>query len=104
MSELGVIGPNRAAVGTKDGGVFSARDVAEGLVKVAGNGCAVLTFEVDVFAVSQFELAHQGVIGVGDSGKFAAGNGEKLIGAVKGSGLGNDGAGFGGRMARAHET
>jgi len=54
--------------------------------------------------VSQFELAHQGVIGVGDSGKFAAGNGEKLIGAVKGSDLGNDVAGFGERIVVDHET
>src|SRR5713226_7234498 len=43
--EFRVISPDRTAVRTKNSGVLFAEDVIHGLVKVAGNGRAVLALE-----------------------------------------------------------
>jgi len=55
--ELGVIGPDGAAVGTEDSGILLAGDVVDRLIEVAGDGRAVFAFEMDVFAVGELELA-----------------------------------------------
>src|SRR5712692_6222303 len=104
MIELGVIGPDRADVGPEDGGVFSPRDVSEGLIEVPRDGRAVLALEMHVFAVGQPELALQGVVRVGALSQLAAANGKKLVGAVDASDLGHNVAGFAEGIVIDHEA
>ncbi len=62
VGELSVVGPDRTAVGTQDGGIFFAGSVVEWLVKVAVDGGAVFAFEMDVFGLDELE---GGVAGAG---------------------------------------
>ena len=68
MIEFRVIGPNWAAVRTNDGGVLFAWDVVYRLVEVSRNDGAVFAFEVNVIAVGELQLAHQGVVRVRNLG------------------------------------
>src|SRR5206468_2298824 len=95
-----------STVGTEDAGVLLAGDVIEGLVEVAGDDRAVLAFEMDILAVGDLELAHEGVVGVGDLRELSIrdGEGEELVGAVDGGDLGDEVAGGGERVVVDHET
>ena len=104
MIELRVIRPNGSTVRTKDGGVFLARDIVHGFVEVAGNDRAILALEVDVLAVGELELAHQGVVGVCNPGQFAVGNRVQLIRVVESGDLRDDVAGLGKRVVVDHQT
>lgn len=104
MGELGVISPNRAAVGNEESGVFLAGDVIERLIEVAGDLGAVLALEMDVLAVSKLELVEEGVVDVGDLGEFAAGDGEEFVGTIDGGDLRGDVAGFGDGKGIDHEA
>src|SRR6266436_1251544 len=75
--EFGVISPDGTAMRTKDGGVLLAGDVIHGLVKVAGNSRAVLALEMDVLGVGELELAHEGVVGVGNADGLGVGSGRE---------------------------
>jgi len=92
MGELGVVGPDGAAVGDKQSGIFFAGDVIKRLVEVAGDLGAVFGFEVDVFAVGEPELGEEGVVDVGDLGEFAVDDCVDFVGAVDGGHLDGDGA------------
>ena len=71
VGELGVVGPDGAAVGDEESRIFFAGGVIEGLVEVAGDLRAVFAFEVDVFAVGELELGEEGVVDVGELGELA---------------------------------
>src|SRR5207245_8714330 len=103
--KFSVIGPNRTTVRAEDGGVFLAGDVVERLIKVAGNGCAVLALEVDVLSVGDLELAHERVVGVGDLGELSIGAGnEEFVGTVDGRDLRDEISCFSQRVVVDHEA
>src|SRR6266403_1259117 len=108
MSKFGVVSPYGTTVRAENGGVFLAGNVIEGFVEVAGDGDAVLTFEMDVLAVTELELAHERVVGVGNLRKFSLGGGrrdcEKFVGTVDGGDLGDEVAIGGERVVVDHET
>ena len=74
----------------QDCGITLTGNIVERLVEVAGDSRAVLALEMDVFAVAQLELAHQGVVRVRDLRQLAAWDCEKLVGAVDGRDLRQD--------------
>src|SRR6267378_4451283 len=108
MIELGIVGPDRSAVRTKDGGVLLAQDVVEGFVEVAGDDRAVLALEMDVLAVRELKLTHEGIVGVRDLREFSLGGGrgkcEELVGAVDGGDLGDEVTGGSKRVIVDHEA
>src|SRR5580693_10397102 len=91
MGEFGVVGPDGAAVGDEERWIFFAGGVIERLVEVARDRSGVFTFEVDVFAVGELELGEEGVVDVGELGVLVALDLKKLIGAVDGGDLSDDG-------------
>src|SRR5260370_35012277 len=78
MAELGVVGPDGSAMRDKQGRIFFAGSVVEGLVEIAMDKSAVFAFELDVLGLNELELADEGVVGLGESQEFVARGGLRV--------------------------
>src|SRR6266404_7492623 len=100
MAELGVVGPDGSAVWDKQGRIFFAGSVIEGLVEVAVDGGAIFAFELDIFRVYELELGDNGVVGLCEARQLIARSGLRvdLTGTVGHIDLGGDVAIFAERI------
>src|SRR5579859_1772358 len=90
MGKFGVVSPLGATVRDEKSRIPFAGDVIERFVEIAGDLSAIFAFEVDVFAVGKLELGEEGVVDVGELGKFSVDECVDFIGAVEGGDLGGD--------------
>src|SRR5579859_284582 len=90
MGKFSVVSPLRAAVKNEKSWIPFAGDVIERFEEIAGDLGAVFALELDVFAVGELELGEEGVVDVGELGKFSVDECVDFIGAVEGGDLGGD--------------
>ncbi len=73
-------------------GNFAAGRVVDRLVEVAGDGGAVLAFEMNVFRFRKTQLRDQRVVGFGETGEVSAIRKIDFIGTIERGNLCGDGA------------